>query len=244
MERFFAYGHLDSSLRLVVLLIVSYATGMILSSAVVLPFMVLSYLFSYFGTAILVSLARSRLKLPIQPSSRPAFRRAASVLLGGAMVPQVPDANATALVEKLLAFFGKADNDQASESHHVSIPNEVQLQLKLEAVKMFAPDFEEQWNDIQKGLYQLQMKERSPSEALIGLEPTLSVAAAIIVWRWLSFPIPLALHWAAIVTFAYFGVTLILLGIGHGIDYMDGSSLLSFLFEQLLDRSKGAKTKE
>jgi hypothetical protein len=227
-----------------VLIIVSYATGMLLSSAVVLPFMVLSYLFSYLGTVILVSLARSRSKLPIQPSSRPAFRRAASVVLGSAMVPQVPDMNATALVEKLLALFGKKDNEQASESHQASIPDEVQLQLKLEAVKMFAPDFEEQWNDMQKGLYQLQMRERNPSEALIGLEPTLSVAAAIIVWRWLSFPIPLALNWAATVTFTYFGVTLLLLGIGHGIDYMDSSSQLSFLFEQLLDRSKGVKGKE
>jgi hypothetical protein len=125
----------------------------------------------------------------------------------------------------------------------VSIPEEAQL--KLEAMKIFGPDFEEQWNDIHKGPYQLQMKEQSPSETLVGgLEPTLSVAGAIIVWRWLSFPIPPVLQWAAIVTFAYFGLILLVTGFMHGIYYMDGSSLQSFLFEQLLDRSKGAKAKE
>jgi hypothetical protein len=106
----------------------------------------------------------------------------------------------------------------------VSIPDDAQL--KLEAMKIFAPDFDEQWSDIHRGLYQLQMKGQNPSEAILGaLEPTLSVAGAIVVWRWLSFPIPLALHWAAIVTFACFGVALLLVGVGHGISYMDGSSL-------------------
>ena len=110
---------------------------------------------------------------------------------------------------------------------------------------MFAPDFEEQWNDIHKGLYRLQMKEHNPSEAVLGaIEPTLSVAGAIIVWRWLSFPVPLVLQSAAIVTFAYFGLALLLLGIGQGFSYLDGSSLQSFLFEQLLNRSKAAKVGE
>jgi hypothetical protein len=240
MERFFALGHLDSALRLVVLLIIGYATGMILSAAVVLPFMVLTYGFSYVGTIVLVSLVRPRLKIPTQPSSRPAFRRTAGVVLGGAMAPQAPDANAAALVERLLAFFGRAANNQASEPRQGPISDEAQL--KLEAMKIFAPDFEEQWNDIHKGLYQLQMKDQNPSEAVMAsLEPTLSVAVAIIVWRWLSFPVPLVLQWAAIMTFAYMGLALLLLGIGQGFNYMDGSSLQSFLFEQLLNRSKGAK---
>jgi len=112
-------------------------------------------------------------------------------------------------------------------------------------MKIFAPDYEEQWNDIHKGLFQLQSKEQGPSETvMLALEPTLSVAAAIIVWHWLALPVPLVLHVAGIVTLAYFGVTLIAAGIGNGISYMDGSSLESFLFRTFLDRVKGAKSGE
>ncbi len=243
MERFLANEHLESSLRLAVLLIISYVTGIILSATVVLPFTVITYVFSHAGTLVMISMARSRSKAPIQPSSRPAFRRAATVVLGSAMVPQSPEANADALAKRLLAYFGRADNNQTSEPARDSIPDEAHL--KILAMKIFQPDFEEQWNDIYKGLFQLQSKEQSPSETVaIALEPTLSVAAAIIVWRWLAFPVPIVLQWAAIVTFAYFGVTLIAVGIVHGINYMDGSSLESFLFRKLLDRTNGSKAGE
>ena len=158
------------------------------------------------------------------------------------MVPQLPEVNADALAKRLLAAFGRAEN-QASEPGQA--PSAEEVQIKIAAMNVFAPDFEEQWNDIHKGLFQLQSKEQSPSETVIlALEPTLSVGAAIIVWHWLAFPVPLALHLAGIVTFTYFGVTLIAAGIGHGINYMDGSSLESFLFRTFLDGVKGAKSGE
>src|SRR4029077_13811201 len=85
VDRFFANEHLESSLRLAVFLIISYVSGIILSATVVLPFTSITYVASYFGTVVMISLARYGLNVPIQPSSRPAGRRAATVVLGDTM---------------------------------------------------------------------------------------------------------------------------------------------------------------
>jgi hypothetical protein len=237
-ERFFA-SKLDSSLRMVVLFIVSYATGMMLSAAVVFPFTILTYVFSYFGTIVVIAVVRFRSKTAIHPSSRSAFRRAASVLLGKATAPMSPGSTATALVNRLVAYFVGASTNQTAEPPQKLISDETQL--KVEAMKILALDVEEQWNDIHQGLYQLQIKTHNPADILVGIEPILSVAAAVIVWRWLSFPVPVAFYYAAIVIFVYMGLTLLIGGMGHGLNYMNGSTLHSFLVERLLDRDKGGK---
>ena len=79
----------DVPVRLAVLFIISYATGLIFSTAVVSPFIIFMFGFGYGGFNVLISLTRSRMKLSTQPSSRPSFRRVASAVLGSTLVLQV-----------------------------------------------------------------------------------------------------------------------------------------------------------
>jgi hypothetical protein len=68
IERFFAFGHMDSPVRLAVRH--QLCDWYDLATAVVFPFMIFMYSFGYFGIAILISLTRSRMGIPQLCSNR------------------------------------------------------------------------------------------------------------------------------------------------------------------------------
>lgn len=215
---------MDSVLRAAVLLILTYATGLILQGVVLLPFALLTFGFAVLARRILLKAAQSRSKTLIHASTWPSFRKAATVVLGEAMVPQAPNMSA----------------DPLSEPVQVQVPNGAKL--KSEAPKTSLFDFDRQWRDIHLTIRRLQL-EKDDGAAYPGESPftslILSIAAPIVVERWLSFGVPSVLYWAAILGCVSGG----LMSIPTSFMLItDPYAVQAFLFDHVLARSAGTKT--
>jgi hypothetical protein len=242
VTKILAYPGSDNALKTAVALILSYSAGLLLSLVLAGPFIIFVYLSGLTSGYLVVYVKRRRSNSLKDPSKQPPFRRIVQVVFGPSLIPRTPEENSRDFPDRLLAALTPSTG-APSDGEISNQIDQAREALRLEAFKIFAADHEQQWEQLHKALYQVEARRSNPVEALIcSIEPTLSVAASVFVWRWLSFTVPAPIYVAGIVSFVVIGGMLFVHGLARGPDYIDAISLQAFLLEELLDRNRSAKS--
>jgi hypothetical protein len=239
IEQLNQHAHLQGPILWVALIVTSYAIGVIagncFSAPVILGSIVLGVLADIVTHIVLSLRDKSH---SFRPSVRPSFRRAATVVLGGAMVPQDPLINAALFGEKIISWINEHFVQESQKEQAAQILKQGQAPLALEATKIFQEDFEKQWEEIHRTLHHLQGPEvaQTKTKAIVSMELPLSLAGVIFSWYVLSFPVP---HVLLTLAFIITG-TLSVLVCFHGYflleNYINGNSVQAFLFQHHLGK--------
>lgn len=229
--KMFADPNLTNTGKLVIAVIISYAVGLLLSTVISGPFFIVSYLSGYIIASVIIMVIRRRLQQAWEPSKQASFRRAVQAALDPSLIPSSAEEYATQFTQRVLAQI---------TANPAAIGEEACQKIGQEAVKLFTDHYDLQWKNIHNALYKIEGRKH-PMTELYAFEPTASIAGAILIWGWLSFKVPPALHLAAISTFIIFGVMLIIHGLSKAADYVDAVSIQSLLFDEMLERHRTAK---
>ena len=157
-------------------------------------------------------------------------------MLGEAMIPQSPSTIVPLFVQKLLALITEKFVPEPSREDAAKIMNENQGPLNVSATALFQADFEKQWEDIHRALYQLQLAKLSPQAAFSALEPPLSLSGVIVVWAFLSFPVPRILLFSAIAMMIIVSGVALFMSFVQYENYVNGATVQAFLFDRYLDK--------
>lgn len=228
-------SNLTNTAKLVIALIISYAIGLLLTTLILGPFLIISYLGGAVIGFVTIMRIRRRSQQIREPSKQPSFRRAVQVALGPSLIPRPPQESAAELTQRLIAHF------TAIATGEMQVAEDARQKLQQEALNLFSDDYDLQWEHIHSTLYKIENRKH-PLRELGAYEPTLSIAGSILIWGWLSFKVPPPLHLAAIITFVVCGATLFFSGLIKAVDHVDGISIQAFMFEEILDQRRKMKT--
>jgi len=193
VERLNQHPHLQGPILWVVLAITSYVIGVIAGNCFSAPVILVSIIIGVLVDIIVQIVVAVRKKsYSIQPSVRPSFRRAATVVLGGAMVPQAPLINASLFTEKGIPWINENLVQEPQNEQAAQILKEGRGPLTPEAMKIVQTDLEKQWEEIHRALHHLQSpaEAQTKSKTVAPMELPLSLAGVIFSWHVLSFPVP------------------------------------------------------
>jgi hypothetical protein len=230
--RAMATVNLDQTIKIGLGLILSYSAGALLITAIVAPFIGLVYVFGMGTMSCILVWRHASTGKPIPASQRPTWRRAVTALFGPAgLPPRSAEDNTQDFVEKITKWIRERYGEQALDL------NDRTDQLRTEATKLFTAEHNEQWDTIHSALGILAplLKNRTMS-TLEGLELPSALAAAIVVWTWLSYPVPPLVYSASKVVFAFLGVITLFQAMSDTVDIYVGRSMEAWLLQQHLKK--------
>jgi hypothetical protein len=239
VERLNQHPHLQGPILWVALAITSYVIGVIAGNCFSAPVIVVSIILGVLADIVVHVVVSVRNKAhSLRPSVRPSFRRAATVVLGGAMVPQAPLINASLFGEKIISWINEHFVQESHKEQAAEILKQGQVPLTLEATKIFQEDFEKQWEEIHRTLHHLQSPAdaQTKTKAIASLELPLSLAGVIFSWYVLSFPVPRILLTLAFILTGTLSALVCLQGYFLLENYINGNSVQAFLFQHHLGK--------